>query len=195
MTGYHARETWERASVLVNKEREMGQSRRYRTIAAQADASFGEGVHLVRRHLVMVDGRYLVVLDEVEASRPVTTTWMAHTAGEVVIDGCQCRILGKRTNLGVTFVAPTVEVTTLAPPPCVMGPQTTSALHATTGAATRTELATVIWPASGDTGMPTCHWDAHGLEIERPDGSRDCLQFGPREGVFGFVDLSAPRRE
>jgi len=159
---------------------------RYRTIAAEADRSFGENVHVLRRHLTMVDGRYLVVLDEVEASEPVALTAMVHTAGEVEIGSGRYRIRGKATSLAVVYAAPAVEITTLEPPPSVMEQLTTQAIHARTAPRVRTELVTVIWPEDDDVA---CRWDEGILQVDRPDGRRDCLRFGDRDGTYGLAEL------
>ena len=150
---------------------------RYRVIAAEADRSFGEKVRRVRRHVVMVDGRYLVVLDEVEADAPVSVTSMAHTAGKIRLHEGRCDIAGVRTNLSLVFASPEVQLNCVDPPACVMTQLTDRAVHATTRPARRTELVTVVWPTEAELEAPECRWAGEQLEVERPDGGRDVVAF------------------
>ncbi len=162
---------------------------RYRAIAAEADRSFGPEVNRVRRHVVMVDGRYLVIVDEVEASRPVRLTFMAHTAGQLDLFQGHCEITGTRTALSLSFVSPAVEQTCIDPPLCVMEQLTQRALHATTDPDRRIELVTVLWPAQGKAEIPNCEWDGSRLIVARPDGDRDYLMFGHTTEGWQFSEL------
>jgi hypothetical protein len=150
---------------------------RYRVIAAEADRSFGDVVKQVCRHVVMVDGRYLVILDEVEADTPVSVTFMAHTAGELSLGEGRCDIAGVRTNLSLVFASPEVVLTCVEPPACVMTQLADRALHATSRPAKRTELVTVVWPTEAGAEAPGCKWDGSRLEVVRPDGERDVVVF------------------
>jgi hypothetical protein len=165
------------------------QADRFRVIAAEADRSFGPEVTRVRRHVVMVDGRYLVVLDEVAAERPVRITFVAHTPGELEPGYGACAVVGRKTNLGLRFVGPEVQLATVDPPPCVMTQLTRAGLHATTHALTGILLATVVWPKAEEVAVPNCRWRNGLLEVERPDGASDQLVFGDREEAFGFRGL------
>ena len=164
---------------------------RHLAIAAEADRSFGEGVRRVRRHLVMVDGRYLVVVDEAWADRPVRVTFMAHTTGEIVTDAGRCEIRGKKTRLSLVFAGSAVATDCVPPPDCVMGQLTDRALHATTKASRKVALLTVIWPETRDTAAPECRWDGERLAVRRPDGVKDELVFGRENSDIRFLRVEA----
>ncbi len=165
------------------------ETERYRAIAAEADRSFGPEVRRVRRHVVMVDGRYLVIVDEVKADKPVRVTFMAHTAGQPDLFDGRCEIAGVGTALSLTFVSPAVEQACVDPPVCVMQQLTERALHATTDPDRRIELVTVIWPAKGKAEAPDCEWDGSQLTVVRPDGERDRLMFGHTAEGWRFSGL------
>ena len=160
---------------------------RHLAIAAEADGSFGEDVGRARRHVVMVDGRYLVVMDEVSSERPVRVTFMAHTAGEIVNADGGCEIRGIKTRLYLTFAGTDVKLDRVAPPDCVMTQLTDGALHATAEARREVELLTVIWPDTRETGAPDCRWDGERLEVRRPDGAKDELIFGRENSELRFL--------
>ena len=160
---------------------------RHLAIAAEADRSFGDDVGRARRHVVMVDGRYLVVLDEVSSERPAQVTFMAHTAGEIVNADGGCEIRGIKTRLSLTFEGTDVTLDRVAPPDCVMMQLTDRALHATAGAGREVELLTVIWPDTRETVAPACRWDGERLEVRRPDGLKDELIFGREDSELRFL--------
>ncbi len=160
---------------------------RHLAIAAEADRSFGDDVGRARRHVVMVDGRYLVVLDEIWSELPVQVTFMAHTAGEIVNGDGGCEIRGIKTRLSLAFAGPDVTLDRVAPPDCVMTQLTDRALHATTQAGSEVELLTVIWPDTRETGTPMCRWDGERLEVRRPDGMIDELRFGRENSELRFL--------
>jgi hypothetical protein len=166
------------------------ETERYRTVAGEADRSFGDGVSVVRRHVVMVDGRYVVLLDEVEADRPIEVTAMIHTPGVVEVKGHNLRILGRKTHLGIGFAGPTVSLRTVAPPACVMAKLSEVGVRAKTQPLREIKLVTVIWPEAGGVEIPECRWEGGILEVNRPDGECDRLRFGDREGVFGLISVS-----
>ena len=166
------------------------ESERFRCIAAEADRSFGSKVEKVRRHLVMVDGCYLVVIDEVIASQPVCVTFMAHTAGELELSEGRSRIKGLQTNLSVSFVSPAVEQSCVDPPICVREQLTQRVLHATTAPASEIELVTVVWPERGEGGQPICEWTDATLTVKRPDSACDCLIFERTPEGLKFMDLN-----
>lgn len=160
---------------------------RHLAIAAEADGSFGEDVGRARRHVVMVDGRYLIVMDEVRSDRPVRVTFMAHTAGKIVNADRGCEIRGVKTRLSLTFAGPDVTLDRVAPPDCVMTQLTDRALHATAEAGREVELLTVIWPDTREAGAPACRWDGERLEVRRPDGAKDELIFGRENSELRFL--------
>jgi len=161
---------------------------RLRVIAAEADRSFGRSVSRVRRHLAMVDGRYLVIVDEVSAEQPVRVTFMAHTAGELNLDDSSSLIKGVKTDLSVTFVSPAVDQTCVDRPICVREPLTERVLHATTAPAKQHELVTVVWPVRAE-GPASYAWDDSKLTVNRPDGERDCLMFERATDGLRFSEL------
>ncbi len=160
---------------------------RHLAIAAEADRSFGEGVSRVRRHIIMVDGRYLVVVDEVRADRPVRVTFMAQTAGEIHSDAGRCEIRGKKTRLSMAFAGSAVMTDRVPSPDCVMTRLTERALHATTVAEREIELLAVIWPERHETESPACGWDGERLAVHRPDGVKDVLVFGRENSDMRFL--------
>lgn len=160
---------------------------RHLAIAAEADGSFGEEIRRVRRHIVMVDGRYLVVLDEVTSGRPVRVTFMAHTAGEILNADGRCEIRGKKTRLSLTFAGSDVAFDSVATPDCVMTQLTERALHATTDAGRNVELLTVVWPETRGSTAPACQWDGERLQVRRPDGVNDELLFGRKHSELRFL--------
>ena len=160
---------------------------RYLAIAAEADRSFGQDVGRARRHIVMVDGRYLVVMDEVRSDRPVRVTFMAHTSGDIVNADGDCEIRGIRTRLSLAFAGTDVTLDRVASPDCVMTQLTDGALHATAEAGREVELLTVIWPDTRETGAPACRWDGERLEVRRPDGVKDELIFGRKNSELRFL--------
>ena len=160
---------------------------RHLAIAAEADRSFGDDVGRARRHVVMVDGRYLIVMDEVRSDRPVRVTFMAHTAGKIVNADRGCEIRGIKTRLSLTFAGPDVTLDRVAPPDCVMTQLTDRALHATAEAGREVELLTVIWPDTREAGAPACRWDGERLEVRRPDGAKDDLIFGRENSELRFL--------
>jgi hypothetical protein len=166
------------------------ETERFRCIAAEADRSFGSKVEKVRRHLVMVDGRYLVVVDEVAAEQPVQLTFMAHTAGALELGEGGSRIKGRRTNLSVVFVSPVVEQVCVDPPICVRDQLTQRVLHATTAPAPQIELVTVVWPRRGEGGQPICDWADATLTVGHADGARDCLAFERTPDGLKFKDVN-----
>ena len=167
------------------------QAARHLAIAAEADRSFGEKVRKARRHVVMVDGRYVVVLDEVKAAQPVHVTFMAHTAGEIVNKDGRCEIRGKKTRLSMVFAGSDVVLALVAAPDCVMTQLTDQAVHATTEAGQDVELITVIWPETHDAGAPECHWDGERLEVCRPDDVKDELVFERKDSDLRFLRVGA----
>ncbi len=162
---------------------------RHLAIAAEADRSFGDDVGRARRHVVMVDGRYLVVLDEVWSALPAQVTFMAHTAGEIVNSDEGCEIRGIKTRLSLAFAGPAVTLDHVAPPDCVMTRLTDRVLHATAEAGREVELLTVIWPDIRDTRVPACRWDGERLEVRRPDGVKDELIFGREKSDLRFLRI------
>ncbi len=164
---------------------------RHLAIAAEADRSFGGEIRRVRRHIVMVDGRYLVVLDEVMSDRPVRVTFMAHTAGEILNADGNCEIRGKKTRLYLAFAGSEVTLGRVAPPECVMTQLTDRVLHATTEAGRNVELITLIWPETHDAGAPACKWDGERLVVHRPDGVRDELVFERKDSDLQFLRVRA----
>ena len=164
---------------------------RHLAIAAEADRSFGVGVSRVRRHIIMVDGRYLVVVDEVRADRPVRVTFMAQTAGEIHSDAGRCEIRGKKTRLSMAFAGSAVTTDCVPSPDCVMTRLTERALHATTVAAREIELLAVIWPERHETESPACGWDGERLAVHRPDGVKDVLVFGRENYDLRFLRVDA----
>ena len=135
----------------------------------------------------MVDGRYVVVLDEVRADRPVRVTFMAHTAGEIVNADGDCEIRGKKTRLYLAFAGSEVTFDRVTAPDCVMTQLTDRALHATTEAGRNVELLTVIWPETRGSMAPACQWDGERLQVRRPDGVNDELQFGRKNSELRFL--------
>ena len=153
------------------------ETERYKVIAAEADRSFEAPVSKVRRHVIMVDGRYVVILDEVEAEAPVRVTFMAHTPGQLHVDDDRVRIQGVRSSLLLATASPKAALTT---PPSPLGYRKRLAdqvLHATVPPDRQIELVTVIWPDEKGADAPRCFWESQRLTVHRPDSVVDVLLF------------------
>jgi len=140
----------------------------------------------------MVDGRYLVVLDEVEAEAPVRVTFMAHTPGRIDLEEGGAKIQGVRTHLRLSLSSPRAVLTT---PPSPLGYRRRLAdrvLHATAPPARRVALATVVWPEKEDDDAPRCAWERPELTVYRPDGGVDRLSFVTSGDGLRFQGVSTP---
>ncbi|MBI2906853.1 MAG: heparinase II/III family protein [Chloroflexi bacterium] len=91
-------------SILVNEE---GQAPRSRGSLAQpsqnhliGDASEAyRDLKRFRRHLFFVDGRYLILLDDIVADKPARLSWLLHTEAALRVTGRDFTIEGEKARL------------------------------------------------------------------------------------------------
>jgi uncharacterized protein DUF4962/heparinase II/III-like protein len=197
--GYGKSSTAEHSSILVNGRGQprnvrgqylrFGSGERFHYLASDLTQTYGPGV-LERfvRHLVMVDGRYVVVLDELACAESTRFEWRLQTRRSIdAKEGTTQAVLrGEQTNLHVISVAPGSAVADV-------GKATLPFLRfQPVEPVDKTTFLTILFPAAGPDAPPSVRFDkTQGvLTVRDAQGRTDRLQFGD-EGLVSVNDHSA----
>lgn len=103
--GYRA---WGITPILVNAEGQAPRSKGSVTCSAletgyhltgDASQAYVDRLQRFRRHLIFVDGRYVVRFDDVEASKQAKLSWLLHTEAKLNAWGNEFTIEGEKAKL------------------------------------------------------------------------------------------------
>lgn len=165
------------------------ENKNLRMVLGEADSAFGESVRRFRRHAVMVDGKYIVVLDEIAAKDAVSVSFQVHTPGDIEKKDNRAILKGIKSSLHLLFVREEKLEMEINNEPSNTGRgigenQRTPkfVLRATASPTKELILPTIIWPTKvGSSELPEASWEDGRLQINRPDGKTDELIFEQHE--------------
>ncbi len=100
---------------------------RYTYLIGDASDAYDPGTRVCRRHLVFIDRRYFVLLDEIVAAAPVSVEARLHTYARVSQEGHQAVLVGQRAKLQV--VSAVLDWDTLNNPAHLDPPETVLVLR------------------------------------------------------------------
>jgi len=83
---------------------------RYTYLVGDASSAYSPNIRVCRRHLVFVDRRYFVLLDEIVAADPVSIEMRLHTHAQIHLEGRQAILQGQRAQLQVVNTAQDWEI-------------------------------------------------------------------------------------
>ncbi len=203
--GYGAVETAAHSSVLVDGEGQprgvqarylrFGSAEGYHYLASDLSACYEGRLQRFARHVVMVGGRYVVMLDELEAPEPAEFRWQLVSRHATSADA------GARTAL-VTGERMALHVVSAAPEGAVVESQSVEMdtrqqkepFHVTgitpAEKTTATTFVTVLWPTPLGGEAPTVEWTPDGRLSVRGDERSDAVVFRRTENGWELESVN-----
>ncbi|MBD3419627.1 MAG: DUF4962 domain-containing protein [Chitinivibrionales bacterium] len=164
--GYKHAETADHSTILINGKGQpqnvqgtflhFGSGASFHYLASDLSNCYEDVLTRFVRHIVMVDGRYIVLLDDLAAASAAAWEWRLQTRHDVTASGSSAQIAGQSKVLHVIAAAPadanashgTASIEYVALKPAVSRDRET--------------FVTVLYPADAGTSQPPVAWDANG---------------------------------
>lgn len=200
--GYGFKAAQEHSTFIVAKSDQVpgargifprfGSGRGFHYLANELTGAYAYWLRRWVRHLVMVDGRYLVLLDDVAiASRGrVDLEVRFQTRGAIRTDV-------KRKRAVIRVGPERLHILAAAPHDAIVqkGKATLEFVQVTPFVRRREDIfATVLYPTSAGEGAPEAAFEARGatakLTVRRPGGRRDVLVFRKRGGRWWLASVN-----
>ncbi len=197
--GYGAVETADHSSVLVDGEGQprgaqarylrFGSAEGYHYLASDLSACYEDRLQRFVRHVLMVGGRYVVILDELQAAEPAEFRWQLVSRHQTSADADTrtALVTGERMALHVVSAAPenaVIEARSIQ----MSTRQQKEPFHVTgmtpAEKTASTTFVTVLWPTPLGGEAPAVEWSAEGRLSVAGDGRCDTIRFRRAERAW-----------
>jgi hypothetical protein len=198
--GYGRKETGEHSTVLVNGKGQQkgsrseflrfGSGKGFHYFASDLSRCYGKELKRFVRHVVMVDGNYLVLLDDLEGPRASEFEWRLQTRRRITPAPPEKRaaLQGDKVTLHVLAVYPQdVEVS--------KGKTGIEFVRVRPAAKrVRETIVAVLYPVAAGSGVPKVEFAVRGpkgsLTVTRPGGRKDTITFAQDTTEWRLEDVN-----
>lgn len=196
-TAYHSTVTVNRSGQFEGaraRYRRFGSGDGFHYLASDLTDCYVVELQRFVRHAVMVEGEYLVLLDDLAAATPAEFTWRMHSTlpATATEDGRGTTVSGEATDLHVACPSPvgaavTVEQNKLQANRGPMPVHTTTIRPAPTAEAT---IVAVLYPTPSDGAAPEASFSENGRLLVRTAEREDVLRFGRGENGWELKSVN-----